>query len=122
MLGYFQRVLGPGKSYWTTDATTAELVKYMENCWLAMQVIFAHEFSEIASGVGADYNAVRELWALDPRVSASHTLVFADAVGVSGRCLPKDLDAIITVAEACSAEPILLRAIRESNARFRDVD
>jgi UDPglucose 6-dehydrogenase len=96
----------------------AELVKYMENCWLATQVMFGYEFSRIAQLVGADYSQVRELWALDPRVSKWHTLVM-EKPGFGGKCLPKDLAGIIAASEALGFEPAVLSAVKSENDEIR---
>ena len=77
-----------------TDARTAELTKYMENCFLALKVTFCNEFYGLADSYGVDYNELRELWLLDPRIGRSHTFVFPSSRGFGGRCLPKDLDAV----------------------------
>jgi UDPglucose 6-dehydrogenase len=102
-----------------TDARTAELTKYMENAYLAAKVTFCNELYDIAHAVGVDYNELRELWLLDPRIGRSHTFVFPDDRGFGGRCLPKDLSALIDTAEQAGVEPGLLRAVRDENARHR---
>ena len=119
VLAYFQERLGPQLTYYATDARTAELVKYMENAWLALQVTFAGEMYDIAKAVGADYNQAREMWAADPRVSKWHTLVFEGNRGFAGKCLPKDLAAIIYTARLAGCTPTLLEAVRETNERIR---
>lgn len=102
-----------------TTPETAELCKYMENAFLAMKVTFCNEFFEIAQRVGVDYDELREAWLLDPRIGKSHTFVFADKRGFGGRCLPKDLEAIVRTAETAGYEAQLLREVSESNKRFR---
>ena len=77
-------VLGPQKIYRQVPAETAELAKYMENTWLAMQISFAWQFGLIAEALRADYWEVRELWALDPRVSRWATALFDEAPGFGG--------------------------------------
>lgn len=119
VIQFFSSKLGPDKVYRQTDSTTAELTKYMENAWLACQVMFATEFSEISKALGLDYSELRELWALDPRVSKWHTLVFDGNLGFGGKCLPKDLKAIIAAARDSGYDPEFLRAIGESNVRFQ---
>src|SRR3989344_3961415 len=94
----FQRRLGPDTVYRITDSKTAELTKYMENAWLATKVIFCNEFYDIAEKFGVSYAELRELWLLDPRVGRMHTAVFADERGFGGKCLPKDVSAIIKAA------------------------
>lgn len=119
VLNAFEEALGPGVEYiYEPNATTVELVKYMENVWLAMQVTWANEFHEVARVLGADYEAARDLWAYDPRVSASHTDVLPER-GFGGKCLPKDLAAIIWASRRAGYDPTFLQAIHYVNQRFR---
>lgn len=119
VLDAFKERLGDVVRYfWEPRPVTVELVKYMENVWLAMQVTWANEFHGIAEAVGADYERARDLWALDPRVSASHTDVLSER-GFGGKCLPKDLAAIIGTARRAGYSPTFLEAMRAANQRFR---
>lgn len=102
-----------------TDARTAELTKYMENCFLALKVTFCNEFFDIANAMGVDYNELRELWLLDPRIGRSHTFVLEDARGFGGRCLPKDLDAMIQASATVGVDSGLLKAVRDVNSTIR---
>lgn len=102
-----------------TSYEAAELCKYMENAFLATKVAFCNEFYEIAQEHGVEYDELRELWLMDPRIGRSHTFVFPDARGFGGRCLPKDLAAIIATAEAAGYSPALLSEVIRSNGRFR---
>jgi UDPglucose 6-dehydrogenase len=115
----FAKIMGPDKTYRISSAVNAELTKYMENTWLANQVIFANEFNDIATAVGANYSEVRELWALDPRVSKWHTLVFDDAPGFGGKCLPKDVAAIRAASQANGYDAPFIGAIITDNNRRR---
>jgi nucleotide sugar dehydrogenase len=112
-------VLGPHKTYFQCTAAEAEVVKYMENAFFATKVTFVNEFREIAEAMGADWHTVREGWLLDPRVEPSHTAVFADNPGFGGKCLPKDLSAIIAAARTAGASPDLLTAVARSNQQRR---
>lgn len=102
-----------------TDSRTAELAKYMENAYLAAKVAFCNQFYDIAAGLGVDYNELRELWLLDPRIGRSHTFVYPDDRGFGGKCLPKDLSAIIATAIAGGVDATLLEGVQSSNARVR---
>lgn len=106
-------------TYHITDARTAEYTKYLENWWLAQQVVWANEAYEIARAVGADWECAYMLWALDPRISPNHTIVYKDDRGAGGRCLPKDLAAAIAFSRAAGYEPTFLAALQDANARFR---
>lgn len=111
--------LDPTTHIFQTSAKAAELCKYMENCWLAMQVEFSEEFFDIATALDVDYWEVRELWRADPRVSAAHTAVDPSDRGFGGHCLPKDLRAFIAFAGQLGCDVPALRAVSRANARRR---
>ena len=87
-------------SFRITDTNTAELVKYMENAWIATKVTFCTQFYEIAKLSGVSYEELRELFILDPRVNPSHTLVYADHPYWDSHCLNKDVAAIADMFNA----------------------
>lgn len=120
VLAYFQHVMATNARYVACSAKEAELCKYMENAYYATKVTFCNEFARIAASMGVDYCRLRELWLLDSRVDRDHTLVLADAPGFDGKCLPKDLSAIIGAAEDAGYVAHLLREVILSNARMRD--
>ncbi len=115
----FKPKFSPRTFYYQTDAKTAEIIKYMENVWGAMKVTFANEFYEACKYLGANFDEVREGWALDPRVEKMHTAVYENSRGFGGKCFPKDLMAFIRSCESAGYDPKLLKEIWNSNARFR---
>ena len=115
----WQKVAGWGPTYAQTDSTTAELVKYMENSYLATKKIFCDEFYDIAGALGVDYNELKELWLLDGRMGRAMTLIYPDSRGFTGKCLPKDVSAIIKRAEAAGYSPKLLKQVMATNKRLR---
>lgn len=74
---YYFPVTGPVKIYRQTTAKSAEMAKYMENSFYATKITFAYEMACICKAAELDYNEVRELWLLDPRINPMHTAVFA---------------------------------------------
>lgn len=106
--------------FYQTDSTTAEIVKYMENCFFATKVTFCNEFYEICKTFGRDYNEIRNLWLNDSRINPNHTQIYPDNRGFGGKCLPKDLSAIINACEEKDYQPELLKDIRESNKRMKN--
>jgi UDP-glucose 6-dehydrogenase len=78
----------------------------MENAFLATKVTFVNQFFDIAVSLGVNFDELRQLWLLDGRVGGSHTTVTAER-GFSGRCLPKDLLAMITAMRAGGGAPLL---------------
>ncbi len=114
----YKRVYNAEVEIWQTDGRTAELTKYMENAFLALKVSFCNEMYDIAEAVGVDYNELRELWLRDPRIGRSHTLVYPDARGYGGKCLPKDVKALVLASELEGFSPPLMKAMISANARF----
>ncbi len=119
ILSFFKRVLGPEARYEITTSTTAELVKYMENSFLATKVTFCNEFYDIAKNLGVEYDELRELWLLDGRNSRSHTLVYEDGRGFGGKCLPKDVNAIVRASTKAGYRPKLLESVLSVNDLIR---
>jgi len=116
----FQPMLGPAKIYFQCSALEAELIKYMENAYLATKVTFVNEFRKICETFEADWHTVREGWLLDPRVGRAHSAAFANAPGFGGKCLPKDVNAIIRAAAHAGYSAALLGEVLRSNQRFSD--
>jgi UDPglucose 6-dehydrogenase len=115
---YWKRAAGPFAKFMQTDSTTAELVKYMENAWIATKITFVNEFFDIAGAFGADYNELRELWLMDGRIGASHTLVYENKRGFDGKCIPKDTNGIVSAATAKGYKPKLLTEVLQINEEF----
>jgi UDPglucose 6-dehydrogenase len=92
--------------FYRASATTAELCKYMENCFLATKLAFVNQFFEIAKVHGIEFETLRELWLLDSRVGRSHTEVRGNGA-FGGKCLPKDLRAIIAAMKERGGAPLL---------------
>lgn len=95
-----QSVYDGRHKFYITDAKTAELVKYMENTFLAFKVSFCVQFWEIAKKVGVDYEVLRELFLLDPRVNPANTYVFEDKPYWESHCYDKDIPAIAYTYDA----------------------
>ena len=95
-----QKVYDGRHQFRITDAKTAELVKYMENSYLATKVSFCQQFYNLAEQIGVDYEELRELFILDPRVNPSHTFVYRDKPYWDTVCLNKDVTAIAEVFNA----------------------
>jgi len=113
----FKPLFNPRTFYAQTDYLTAELVKYMENAWGAMKVTWANEWFDICEGFGANYDEVRELWALDPRVEKMHTSVFEDARGYGGKCFPKDIKAIVAASKEKGVDVTIHETIDKTNEK-----
>lgn len=101
-----------------TDPTSAELIKYASNSYLAARLTFVNTLANVAEAVGADVLDVIEGMGLDHRIG-SHFL--QPGPGYGGSCFPKDTAALISVAEDAGYQFDLLRAVIEADEaqRFR---
>ena len=115
----FQYVYTGAVKFFFVDAKTAELVKYMENTYLATKVVFCNEFYRIARAIGVEYGALRELFVADSRVNPSHTFVYESAPFFDSKCLNKDVPAIVNFAKSVGVYPTMLEAGRQRNAEFK---
>jgi len=106
--------------YWTSSRT-AELCKYMENCFLATKVSFVNQFFELSNFFNVDWEELRHLWLADSRIGESHTTVTAER-GFRGRCLPKDMAAIIAASRPFGGAPLLesVQAFNQSICELAD--
>jgi UDPglucose 6-dehydrogenase len=116
VLDIFQTVMATTARYEACSAIEAELVKRFENAFLATKVAFCTLAAELTRRHGSTWHRLRELWLLDSRIGRSHTASFAGAPGFGGKCLPKDLAALIHEAEKAGVDPALLRAVQAYGA------
>lgn len=110
-----QKVYDGRHTFHIVDSKTAELAKYMENSFLATKVSFCVQFYNIAKQYGIDYEDLRELFILDPRVNPSHTFVYEDKPYWDSHCLNKD---VVAIAETTNAE--LLKSIYSFNNKCKE--
>lgn len=113
-----QEVYDARHTFRITDSTTAELTKYMENCYLGMINGFYSQFNIIAEQYGVWYEDLRELFILDPRVNPASSFVYREHPYFDSHCLNKDIPAI---AETTKAKLLLaLLEFNEENKNKKD--
>ena len=100
-----------------TDITSAEMIKYANNAFLATRISFMNEMASFCDAVGASVDAVSEGLALDGRTG---NRIHA-GVGYGGSCLPKDIRALKHMARSAGVEAGLLRAVAMVNYRQRQL-
>ena len=115
----YQAVL-PLAPIFQTDPTTAEMVKYMANCFLATKVIFGNEMFEICEKIGVRYEEVKKMVVADKRILDGH-LDVSTLRGFGGKCFPKDLLALRAMAKSKGVETKILDAVWAKNLKIRKV-
>lgn len=101
-----------------TDLATSELIKHSANAFLSTKISFINMISDLCDAVGADVENVARGIGLDPRIGRQ----FLQAgIGFGGYCFPKDLKALIYLAEEHGVSCGILRAVEEVNLRRVEV-
>ncbi|CAM3784166.1 UDP-glucose dehydrogenase family protein [Alicyclobacillus pomorum] len=99
-----------------TDTSTAEMIKYASNAFLATKISFINEIANICERVGADVSKVATGMGLDPRIGSSFLRA---GLGYGGSCFPKDTRALVNIAGSVQYDFQLLKAVVEVNQRQR---
>jgi len=104
-----------------TDYQTAELIKYMNNCFFATKVSFMNEMYQIAEKCDVDWETAIEGFVMDGRVGHSHLSIPGPdgKFGFGGSCFPKDIQAVINFAEKLGLEPNVLKGTWQTNLKVR---
>ena len=102
----------------TTDLSSAEMIKYAANAFLATKISFINEVANICDRVGADVTQVAKGIGLDTRIGGK----FLNAgLGWGGSCFPKDVSALVHTAEDYGYEAQLMKAAISVNERQKMV-
>jgi UDPglucose 6-dehydrogenase len=99
-----------------TTLTSAEMIKYAANAFLAMKIGFANEMANICERVGAEAPEVMAGIGLDSRIGARF---LSPGVGWGGSCFGKDIHALLHTAREYGYSGRLLEASLEVNAAQR---
>ena len=104
-----------------TNYETAEVIKYMSNCFFATKVSFMNGMYQIAEKIDADWDAAVDGFVGDGRIGHSHLGVpgHDGKFGFGGSCFPKDIQAMIEFAEMFGIEPSVLKGVWKKNLDVR---
>jgi UDPglucose 6-dehydrogenase len=96
-----------------TDLTSAELIKYASNAYLATRLAFVNSVAELCEATGADVRSVMAGMGSDHRIG--HAFL-RPGPGWGGSCLPKDTQALVHTAGEFGCELTLVKAAIAANA------
>ncbi|MEK6560778.1 MAG: UDP-glucose/GDP-mannose dehydrogenase family protein [Nitrospirota bacterium] len=101
----------------TTDVETAEMIKYASNVFLAAKISFINEMANLCEKVGANVQVVSKAMGLDKRIGPK----FLHAgPGYGGSCFPKDVRALLQIAESHGYDFKIARSVIEVNITQKD--
>lgn len=100
----------------------AEMLKYISNTFLATKVAFFNEMYEICKNSNIEYENVVAMLAYDDRIGMGHTQVPGPdgQFGFSGKCFPKDLNALMFFAKQNGVDPLILESVWSKNLLVRE--
>ena len=101
------------------EIQVAELIKYVNNSYHALKVVFGNEIGSICKKLGIDSHEVMRLFCLDTKLNLS-SYYFKPGFAYGGSCLPKDLKALNTIAHDFYLDVPVLNSIETSNNRSKE--
>ena len=96
-----------------TNYATAELIKYSNNAFLATKISFINSISNLCQTIpGSNVDEVAKVIGMDPRIGS---LFLKAGPGFGGSCLPKDLNALISVLKDNKVNSSLFESVQKIN-------
>jgi UDPglucose 6-dehydrogenase len=97
---------------------SAEMTKYTANAMLATKISFMNDIANLCELIGADINEVRSGIGSDSRIG--YKFIYP-GVGYGGSCFPKDVKALIKMAEGIGIKTRVLQAVEDVNEDQKSV-
>ncbi len=96
----------------------AEMTKYTANAMLANRISFMNEIAEICEALKININDIRKGIGTDDRIGSK--FLYAGA-GYGGSCFPKDVKALINIAENLNIHAEILHSVETRNKKQKEL-
>lgn len=97
----------------------AELLKYYNNVFAALKIVFANNFYEICNKLDSNYSVIKDAYIKTGKAKDMYLDVNEDLRGYAGMCLPKDTNAIISLMKELGIDLDLIKSIDSDNQKFK---
>lgn len=97
----------------------ASLVKYADNCFHAVKIVFANEIGRLCNAYGIDGRIVMDIFCRDKILNISKAYL-RPGFAYGGSCLPKDIRAICYNAREKDVKIPMLESLESSNGGHID--
>lgn len=98
----------------TVGVKEAELIKYASNAMLATRISFMNEIANVCDRFGINVDDVRAGMGSDARIGPAF---LRPGCGYGGSCFPKDVQALVRIAQSVGVEPLVLSGVEARNKR-----
>lgn len=103
----------PGEKV-TTEIRVAEIMKYVNNTYHALKIVFGNEIGNICKALEIDSHEVMRIFCMDKQLNIS-PYYFKPGFAYGGSCLPKDTEALTALARDNHVGAPIISKIRRSN-------
>lgn len=118
MLDLYTPILRHPEKMYFMNVKDAEMTKYVANAMLATKISFMNEMAVLCDRMGVDVENVRLGIGSDARIG--NAFIYPGC-GYGGSCFPKDVKALVKMAEMHGVDPVVLRAVEERNFQQKHV-
>jgi UDPglucose 6-dehydrogenase len=99
--------------------TEAEILKYFNNAYAALRIVFANVFYELCESLECDYSKVKDAYILTGKTNDLYLDVNKRLRGYGGMCLPKDVTALASALKKLELDFELIQSISNDNKKFK---
>lgn len=118
MMELYTPILRNPEKIYFMSVKDAEMTKYVANAMLATKISFMNEMALLCDRLGVDIENVRIGIGSDSRIG--NAFIYPGC-GYGGSCFPKDVKALIKMAELNGIDPVVLRSVDERNFHQKHV-